>query len=104
VENRAKLAIMSILLIMSLMPIAMFFAFENYSKFYISALLNGSAGINIDLQKGWLVIYSKTLTLAPLRINFLEVILLLASIGVFCASLVFVAKTLYNTAIKHKPL
>jgi hypothetical protein len=103
VENKEKLVIMSILLIMSPMPIVIFLAFEN-STVYLLGLLNGTAGININLQKGWLEIYSKIARLVPLRINFLEGILLLASIVIFCASLVYVAKALYNTAIKHKPL
>jgi hypothetical protein len=105
VENRLKLAIMSIVLIISPMPIAIFFLFN---KWYISGLLNGTNGIRIELQKGFLEIYSKEYYpfdfASTLRISFLEITLLIASLVVFCISMIYVVKALYNTAIKQKPL
>jgi hypothetical protein len=107
VENRLKLAIMSIMLIISPMPIAVFFLFD---KWYINGLLSGANGIRIDVQKGLLEIYSKDkeysyfFPTSTLRISFFEIIMLTVSLVVFCVSLVYVVKALYNTALKHKPL
>ena len=105
VENRLKLAIMSIVLIISPMPIAIFFLFN---KWYIGGLLNGTNGMRIELQKGLLEIYSKEYCYFPfassLTISFFEIIMLTASFVVFLASLVYVVKALYIAPIKHKPL
>jgi len=86
------------------MPIALLFFSRPEAKILLGGLLDGTSGININLQKGWLEIDSNIARIMPLRINFLEGIPFLASIVVFCISLVYVAKALYNTKIKHKHL
>jgi hypothetical protein len=85
------------------MTIAIFLLFNNW---YFIGLLNGPNRIRIELQKGLLEIYSKEYYyFAPtLKISLFEIIMLIISIVVFCVSLDYVAKALYNTAIKHKPL
>lgn len=93
-ENKVKLAIMGILLVVSPMPIALFFFSEPDAKVLLGDLLYGQSGINTNLQKGWLEIYSNVMRIMPIKISFFELFVMLASIVVFCISLAFVAKTL----------
>jgi amino acid transporter len=53
---------------------------------------------------GFLEIVSKTLTLVPLKITFLELTIYIASVVVFCLSLMLIAKTFYKAKIKREVL
>jgi hypothetical protein len=101
-QNKIKLAILSALLLVSAIPIVTFLFFTNYSQFYLNGLINGSAYININAQKGFLEIVSKTITLIPLRLSFLEASTYIISIVVFCLSLVLVARSIYKIKVKHQ--
>ena len=102
--NKVKLAILGILLIVSAIPITIFLFFTNDSQFYLNGLINGSAYININAQKGFLEIVSKTVLLIPLTLSFFEVGIYVMSIVVFCSSLILMARSLYKTRVKSQPL
>ena len=89
-ENRLKLAILGLVLVVSPMPAAMFFV---SNRGYIYGLLDGTGGIRLDIQRGWLEIYSKVYRLIPLRLNFIEAGLLVASVAVFFVSLILIIRT-----------
>ena len=102
-ENRVKLAIMSILLIMSPMPIGLFFLFQQDPLLYVIGLLYGTSWISVNVQHGWVDIGPKGFY-GFIRFNFLDLIFIIASVVVFFVSLVYVTKTIFNIKIKHKPL
>jgi hypothetical protein len=101
VRYRAKLAILSLLLITSAIPNLIFLFFTNDSQSYIFWLLMGDSYITVNTQIGFLEIVSKTLTLTPLKITFLELSVYIVSAVVFCLSLILIAKILYKTKIER---
>jgi hypothetical protein len=98
---RAKLAILSLLLITSAIPNLIFLFFTNNFQSYIFWLLMGDSYITVNTQIGFLEIVSKTLTLIPLKITFLELSVYIASAAIFCLGLILIAKILYKTKIKR---
>jgi hypothetical protein len=104
VRYSVKLAILGLLLITSAIPTVVFLFLKNNSLLYLNSLLMGSAFVNVNTQMGFLEIVSKTLTLIPLRISFLELSVYIASAVVFCLSLILMVKILYKIKIKHQPL
>lgn len=104
VRYSVKLVILGLLLITSAIPTVVFLFLKNNSLLYLNSLLMGSAFVNVNTQMGFLEIVSKTLTLIPLRISFLELSVYIASAVVFCLSLILMVKILYKIKIKHQPL
>ena len=100
-QNKIKLAILSVLLLVSAIPIVAFLFFTNHSQIFLNELLNGNAYISINAQKGYLEIVSKIITLVPLRLSFLEASTYIISIVVFCLSLVLAARSIYKIKVKH---
>ena len=101
---RTNLAILSLLLVSSAIPILRFLFLTRYSQLYLDSLLKGSAFITVNLQMGFLEIVSKTLTLVPLKITFLALTIYIASVVVFCLSLILMARTLYKAKTKREVL
>jgi hypothetical protein len=101
VRYKVKLAILSLLLVTSAIPFAIFLFHTSYSQFYLKSLLVGTAFVNINIQMGFLEIVSKTITLIPLKITFLELSVYITSAAIFFLSLILIAKILYKTKIKR---
>jgi hypothetical protein len=99
---RAKLTVLSLLLVTSTIPILIFLFFTNYSQRYIYGLLMGESYIVLNAQMGFLEIVSKSVTLIPLKITFLELTIYITSAVVFCLSLTFIAKILYKRKIRRQ--
>ena len=94
-EDGMKLAILGLILLFSIAPLAMFL---HTIMPYINGVMNGYFGVRVIFPQGYFEIYSTYLTLAPLRISFIETAIIFASTLVFCYSLGLVIKTI----IRHK--
>jgi hypothetical protein len=91
-----KLAVLFSLLVISLIPITIFFVVDYpRAEVYIRGLLTGQAGISVDVSKDWFDIYS-TVFFGSIRFSLTYVVVLLSSIVVFIASLMLTAKNLYS--------
>ena len=99
-NNKIKLTILVLLLVITAIPIIKFIFFTQNSQLYIDSLIKGSAFISINTQKGFLEIVSKILTLPPLRITFPELSMYITSVFVFFLTLIIVAKMLFNLKTK----
>ena len=98
-NNKHKLAVLSSLIVISLIPITIFFAVDYpRTEVFIRGLLAGQAGISINVSKDWFDIYS-TVFFGSIRFSLAYIIWLLCSIVVFCVSLAVISKNIYS---KHK--
>jgi len=98
-KSKNKFAILCSLLVISLIPITIFFAIDYpRAEVFIRGLLTGHAGISIDVSKDWFDIYS-TVFFGSIRFSLTYVVVLLSAIVVFVASLALISKNLYS---KHK--
>jgi phosphoglycerol transferase MdoB-like AlkP superfamily enzyme len=99
IDNKRKLAILSSLLVISLIPITIFFAVDyTRAEVFIRGLLTGHAGISVNISKDWFDIYS-TVFFGSIRFSLTYVIMLLTSMVVSLISLALIAKNLYS---RHK--
>ena len=98
-NNKYKLAVLSFLLVISLIPITVFFVIDYpRAEVFIRGLLTGQAGISINVSKDWFDIYS-TVFFGSIRFSLTYVVMLLSAKVVFIASLALISKNLYS---RHK--
>jgi hypothetical protein len=102
VRNKYTLVILFSLLILSLISITIFFAF-NYprAEIFIRGLLNGHAGVSIDVSKDWFDIYS-TVFLGSIRFSLAYILMLIASVVLFWVCLALIARRAYFKLKKRR--
>jgi hypothetical protein len=95
-KTKNKLALLSLLLIASPMPPITIFMHYPSAGSLIGGLFSGWSGIRVDPQHGSIDIYSKTTYLAPIRLSFSEVAVIIAFVVVFFVSLIWIVRLLYS--------